>query len=126
MRNEKTIKIFGYHASFDLGGCNDRISSEQDLKEYAFELCKVIKMKPYGEPLIPYFGHKSKTTKGYSLLQFVETSSITGHFSEHYKSAHIDIFSCKKFDADVAMLFTKKFFDSDTILGMNQMVRCCK
>ena len=79
--NSKTI--FGWELILDLYECNnDTISSEEKIKEFAEKLCKILKMKAYGEPLTPYFGLKNEHTKGYSLLQFIETSSITGHFSE--------------------------------------------
>jgi len=116
--------IFGYEVAIDLINCNERIKIEEELHRYAKELCEVIDMKPFGKCQTPYFGEKSEITKGYSLLQFVETSSITGHFSEHYKSAHINIFSCKKFDMERATLFTKKFFGGKLITE-NCLVRYC-
>ena len=73
-------------------------------------LFKLIKMKQYGKPLIPYFGEKEEFTKGFSLVQLIETSSITGHFSDYWKTAYINIFSCKKYDKEKAKKFTKDFF----------------
>ena len=116
--------VFGYEVAIDLIDCSIKIAIEEELQKYAKELCKVIEMKPFGACMTPYFGEKSELTKGYSLLQFVETSSITGHFSEHYKSAHINIFSCKKFDMDKATEFTKKFFGGKLITE-NCLVRYC-
>jgi CRISPR type III-B/RAMP module RAMP protein Cmr1 len=67
-------------------------------------------MKAYGEPMTPYFGLNNEHTKGYSLLQFIETSSISGHFSEFTRAAYINIFSCKAYDMEKAEKFTKDFF----------------
>ena len=45
----------------------------------------------------------------------IETSSITGHFSEHWKKAYINIFSCLKYDHELAEKFTKEYFGAKTI-----------
>jgi len=104
-------KIFGYELVMDLYECDQNIiSSKKKLKEYTDKLCKLIKMKQYGRTILPYFGEKAKYTKGYSLVQLIETSSITGHFSDYWKTAYINIFSCKAYDAKLAKKFTKEFF----------------
>ena len=95
----------------DLYECDQSaISRRESIKQYAREICQVIDMKPYGEAMTPYFGEQLEHTKGYSLLQFIETSSITGHFSEGTGAAYINIFSCKKYDFERAEKFTKEFF----------------
>ena len=100
----------------NLYGCNPAIiSSRKKIKEYVDTLCKLIKMKQFGKTWIPYFGHKRPHTKGYSLVQLIETSSITGHFSEAKKSAYINIFSCKSYDRKKAREFTVKFFGAKRI-----------
>ncbi len=102
---------FGWELVLDLYGCNPMtISSEKEIRRFARELCEVIDMKAYGDPLTPYFGENQEHTKGYSLLQFIETSSITGHFSENTGAAYINIFSCRPYDFDLAENFTKVFF----------------
>jgi len=106
-----TKKIFGYELVLDLYECDkDIISSKNKLQEYIDKLCKLIKMKKYGKTLLPYFGEKAAYTKGYSLVQLIETSSITGHFSDFWGMAYINIFSCRKYNKDLAKRFTSKFF----------------
>ena len=108
--------VFGYELVMDLFDCDKKIiSSKKKLQEYTDKLCKLIKMKKYGKTLLPYFGEKEEFTKGYSLVQLIETSSITGHFSEHWKTAYINIFSCKEYNSDIAKEFTKKFFKAKKI-----------
>ena len=108
--------LFGWELIMDLYECDlESISDEATIQRYAVEICKVIDMKPYGEPMTPYFGEKQEHTKGYSLLQFIETSSITGHFSENSGSAYINIFSCKEYDYEKAEQFTKDFFGAKSI-----------
>ncbi|HNX25977.1 MAG TPA: S-adenosylmethionine decarboxylase [Phycisphaerae bacterium] len=107
--------VFGWELVLDLYDCDPAImSSEKELRRFTLELCKVINMTPYGEPWTPYFGENCEHTKGYSLLQFIETSSITGHFSEGTKTAYINIFTCKAFDEKKAEEFTVKFFKART------------
>lgn len=107
---------FGWELIMDLYDCDQNsISQEESIKKYAREICRVIDMKAYGEPQIPYFGENAEHTKGYSLLQFIETSSITGHFSEGTGAAYINIFSCKKYDYELAEKFTKEFFGAERV-----------
>lgn len=107
---------FGWELILDLYECDyDAISSEEVIQRFARELCKVLDMKAYGDPQTPYFGEKQEHTKGYSLLQFIETSSITGHFSETTRAAYINIFSCKGYDFRRVKTFTKAFFGAKRI-----------
>lgn len=107
---------FGWELILDLYDCNLKtISDENAIRNFAGQLCRVIDMKPYGEPLTPYFGENKEHTKGYSLLQFIETSSIVGHFSEATGSVYLNIFSCKEYDIDVAENFSKEYFDAKRV-----------
>ena len=72
-------------------------------------------MERYGKPFIERFGFGRDFTVGYSLVQLIESSSITGHFSELWNSVYINIFSCKPFDAKKARGFTRKFFKAKKI-----------
>jgi S-adenosylmethionine/arginine decarboxylase-like enzyme len=109
-------KVFGYVLMMDLYECDlDVMRSRKKLKQYVDELCRVIDMKKYGKTFISYFGLQKQHTKGYSLMQFIETSSITGHFSEHWRISYIDIFSCKPFDHRVAKRFTRQFFGAGRV-----------
>lgn len=104
-------RSFGCELIMDLYGCRlDVIKSKKKLKDYVDKLCELIDMKKYGKLYTPYFGLSKKHTKGYSLLQFIETSSICGHFSEHWKISYLNIFSCKKFNYRKALKFSKEFF----------------
>ena len=108
--------IFGHELILDLHGCNQNtITCENSIKDFAQQLCEVIDMIPHGEPQTPYFGENLSHTKGYSLLQFIETSSITGHFSESTGSAYINIFSCNPFDEKKATEFTNQYFEANEI-----------
>ena len=111
-------KLYGYELVLDLYDCNpNTISSKKKLQQYVDKLCKVIDMKKYGKTFLPYFGLNEPQTKGYSLVQLIETSSITGHFSELWCAAHLNIFSCKTFDKKLAENFSRKFFGAKKVVS---------
>ena len=102
---------YGYELILNLYNCDpETIKSRKKLAEYVKLLCKVIKMKRYGPTKLEHFGHSNPHTSGFSFFQFIETSSIVGHFSELWNSAYINIFSCKEFDEKKALEFSKNFF----------------
>lgn len=110
------MKEFGYELVVNLYECDPkRIRSKKELKRFVVELCDVIKMKRFGPARIEHFGHNNPHTSGYSLFQYIETSSIVAHFSELWNSAYINIFSCKKFDEKKALEFTKNFFKAKKV-----------
>lgn len=107
---------FGMEVVLDLYDCSlETIRSKEKLQEYTRELCRVIGMTPYGAPFAERFGLNEAKTGGYSIVQLIETSSITGHFSEEWNSAYINIFSCKEFDPKQAAEFSKDFFEADRV-----------
>lgn len=104
------MDAFGILTIIDLKDCDPfLINSSENLEEYLKQLCELIKMKPYGVPIIKYFGQEKKV-EGYSIVQLIETSSITGHFCSHTKNAYIDIFSCAEYSSEVATIFSANYF----------------
>ncbi len=112
LKNGKTDENFGQELVLNLYECDaDKISSEESIRGFVVKLCdEVILMKRYGEALIPHFGHENPITSGYSLVQLIETSSITAHFSEYKKAVYLNIFSCKWFDPKATEKFAKEWF----------------
>ena len=109
--------FYGQELIINLYECNlTTISSGKKIKEFLVTLCDdVIKMKRYGKPLVPHFGHENPLTSGYSMVQLIETSSVTGHFSEYKKSAYINIFSCAFFNIEKTAQFCQEFFGAKRI-----------
>lgn len=102
---------FGKELILDLVDCDyETIRSASELARYVRDLCDVLGMRTYGDPIVAHFGHDDPRTSGYTIVQLIETSNITAHFSELWGSAHINIFSCKEFDEHQALLFTTDFF----------------
>ena len=107
---------YGMELILDLYGCDPKtIRSRKKIETFARRLCRRIKMKRYGEPIIEHFGHKSPATSGYSLVQLIETSCVTAHFSEALNNAYLNIFSCKPFDTDDAASFCKEYFKAEKV-----------
>lgn len=105
-------KSWGILASIDLHNCNHQtLTDPQKIKQFVYELCDLIGMQRHGECLIERFGEGD--IEGYSVMQFIETSSITAHFDEKIANAvYLDIFSCKFFEPTVGAEFAKKFFEA--------------
>jgi S-adenosylmethionine/arginine decarboxylase-like enzyme len=113
---KESPKIYGQELILDLYDCDPRtIRSGKRLAEYPTKLCRLIKMKKYGKTIVERFALYAGHAAGYSLVQLIETSLISGHFSELWNRAYINIFSCKKFDTSKAEAFTKKFFNAKKV-----------
>lgn len=108
-------KSWGLLTSIDLFDCNPKTLRDGDaIKKFIVELCKLIDMKRFGETLLVRFGADPRV-QGYSAVQLIETSCISGHFAEDSDSVYIDIFSCKWYDQKKAVEFTKKYFGAKRI-----------
>ena len=108
--------LYGKQLLLTLIDCDPTVlRSKQKITRFAKAMCKVIDMKPYGKPLVPRFGFGRDFTAGYSMVQLIETSSITGHFSEAWNRVYLDIFSCKEYDEKKATNFAKKYFGANKI-----------
>ena len=104
---------WGWSTSLDIKNCNSKkIKDKEAIKDYVYRLCDLIEMKRFGPCHIYHFGTDNKA--GYSMLQLIETSNITGHFCDQDNSAFLDIFSCKPNNTIDMVDFTKTFFDSDS------------
>jgi S-adenosylmethionine/arginine decarboxylase-like enzyme len=103
--------LWGMVVHIDLFGCNDNIKGIIDLKEWVKGLIEKIDMNAVGFPIIEYLT-PTKELAGFSLMQLIETSSITGHFCDATHSAYIDIFSCKPFGPYAATEFCQEFFEA--------------
>lgn len=108
---------FGQHLVMDIEGCDvEAITSRTTLERWVVPLVdEVLKMKRYGKTEIHHFGHDDPITSGYTLVQLIETSSITAHFSDHLRTAHIDVFSCRAFDNDAVITFCEETFGAQGI-----------
>ena len=105
-----TENFWGMSTSVDLYDCNPNLIKDAEyIKKYVKELCDLIEMKRFGECQVVHFGEDPKVS-GFSMTQLIETSLISGHFANNTNAAYLDIFSCKWYDVEKMVQFSKDFF----------------
>ena len=106
---------WGMETSVDLVGCDPvAIRDPQHIRAFALALCDVIHMQRYGEPILVHFGAEERVS-GYSLVQLIETSAITGHFIEQVDAACLSIFSCASYPPSQAAAFCQQWFRAQEV-----------
>lgn len=111
---------FGYHIMLDCSGCIN-IDNRENIFNFNKELIRRINMEAAGDPIIKYL-LPGDPKQGYSLIQLITTSNITGHFMELDGTAYFDVFSCKSFDTNTVRLTVEEFFSPKKI-RMNFITR---
>jgi S-adenosylmethionine/arginine decarboxylase-like enzyme len=107
--------VWGLLTSIDIKNCDpESIRSEIVITRYVDHLCQLLKMKPYGDTQLAHFGNDERVA-GFSMVQFIETSLISGHFCNKTNNAYIDIFSCKIYDPYKATHLTQLYFQGENI-----------
>ena len=111
---------WGLLSSVDVSGCDPvLIRSADAIREYVIRMCDMLEVKRFQDAIIVNFGADEKVA-GYSLVQLIETSLVSGHFANATNTAYIDIFSCKLYNPLIAAEFTKSFFGgSQSTMKMN-------
>ena len=101
---------WGLQASVDAKNCDPALIRSADaIKEYVLQLCDLIQMKRFQDTLVVNFGEDERVA-GYSMVQLIETSLISGHFANLTNAIYIDIFSCKIYNPYEAAEFTREYF----------------
>ncbi|MCX6581889.1 MAG: S-adenosylmethionine decarboxylase [Candidatus Aminicenantes bacterium] len=105
-----TMNAWGILTSVDIHECDPGlIRSASAIKDFVIQLCDLIEMKRFGEPVIVHFGEDDRVA-GYSMTQLIETSLISAHFANQSNNIYLDIFSCKYYDPQRAAEFSRNFF----------------
>ena len=103
--------MWGQHLIIDMAGCDAAALRDRDaIARFCRDLVAAIGMTAHGAPLIERFAAHDPRAAGYSLVQLIETSSITGHFAETPGEAYIDIFSCRRFAESAALAVCRRHF----------------
>lgn len=105
---------WGYHLILDCRACTGA-SDAENIWAFVAELVPSIDMQAWGDPVVQHFAEHSPAHAGYSLVQLVETSSITGHFADETGDAYLDIFSCKAFDTEIVKRVVRAYFKPERI-----------
>jgi S-adenosylmethionine/arginine decarboxylase-like enzyme len=116
MVDQRKSKHWGYHAVFDCrGGALEVITNGSMIQKFIRELVNKIDMKAYGEPVLEHFATHDPDKGGYTVMQMIETSSITGHFVDKTGDFYLDVFSCKPFDLEICQVYIDDFFKPKNI-----------
>lgn len=109
----ETEQPWGMLSCIDLYNCNPEIiRNDKKIKQFVEELCNLIKMKRFGETQVVHFGEDERVA-GYSMIQLIETSLISAHFANQSNTTYLDVFSCKPYEPETVVEFTKNFFKAD-------------
>ena len=119
--------MWGKHVIIDMAaGDRERVRSAQHISRFVETLVEAIGMKAYGAPVLEHFAEHVPEAAGYSLVQLIETSAITGHFCDQSGDAYIDIFSCKDFQAELAVEVVRAAFRPQHINVLTLMRQAVK
>jgi S-adenosylmethionine/arginine decarboxylase-like enzyme len=106
---------WGVECLIDAQNCDkESIRDLSNIQAFIDELCLVTKMNKWGPLHSMYLGsseyNNSKDITGWSVCQFITTSSIVMHFCDNSGNLYLDFFSCKTFNEhDVTDLVIKYF-----------------
>jgi S-adenosylmethionine decarboxylase len=106
-------QAWGLATGIDLHFCNsDYIRNAEKIKEFVYKLCDLIQTERFGDCVVVDFGKDPRVT-GFSMMQLVETSLISGHFGmPENPYVYLDVFSCKYYDPQVVVAFAAEFFQA--------------
>jgi S-adenosylmethionine/arginine decarboxylase-like enzyme len=111
------MQSWGHHLLINARRCAPNpIRSKPIIETFSRTLVKDIKMVPYGKPQVVMFGSGNK--KGYTLVQLIETSNITGHFVEETNDMYLDVFSCKDFNPEKVQELIQKYFQPQSMQSL--------
>ena len=83
-QHQRKNKSWRQHQIIDLTGCpKNKISDPANIIDWIDALIQKIDMKPYGDCQLEKFAEHDPDAAGYTLVQLIETSSITAHFAEN-------------------------------------------
>src|SRR5215212_9074587 len=101
---ERNKRMWGRHLVLDCSSCDrEAVRDAEAIRGFCADLVSSIGMVAYGQPVLEHFATHLPEAAGYSLVQLIETSAVTGHFCDASGDAYLDIFSCKDFDTEVTI-----------------------
>jgi S-adenosylmethionine/arginine decarboxylase-like enzyme len=104
------MNAWGIQSSIDIHNCDPKlIRNANAIKDFVIQVCDLIQMKRFGDPVIVHFGEDDRVA-GFSMTQLIETSLISAHFANQSNNVYLDIFSCKYYEPETAARFAIEFF----------------
>lgn len=90
---------------------------EKVIEDYFREITKLLKLRMYGKPIIFSPGAiGKKENQGYDAFVPLVDSGISVYIWSNSKFFSAIIYTCKGFDKNMAIEYTKKFFKIDEIV----------
>lgn len=109
-KEEIAPDAWGIASAIDIYECDpEKIRSADVIRRFVVELCELIEMKRFGETQVVHFGEEERVA-GYSMVQLIETSLISGHFANLTNAVYLDVFSCKPYDPEKVKAFAEEYF----------------
>jgi S-adenosylmethionine/arginine decarboxylase-like enzyme len=103
-------RVWGIASSIDIYQCDpQKIRDAAFIRTFVVELCDLIQMKRFGETQVVNFGEDERVA-GFSMIQLIETSLISGHFANLTNTVYLDVFSCKPYNPEVVQSFAQSRF----------------
>ena len=118
---EPIMDTYGKELIIDLHYCNENKFTRKNIRKYFKVICELIDMERcklcWWDDLYTLEGEKETEPHlvGTSAIQFIKTSNITIHTLDILQQAYINIFSCKDFDTQVAIKFSKEWFEGKIV-----------
>lgn len=112
---------YGFELILDIHDADPSKFNRKDTRLFFKELCDLIGMQREDLHFWDYEGQPDEYTlapdhlKGVSAIQFIKTSNITIHTLDVLKKIFINIFSCKRFDPDIARKFASDYFSGKVV-----------
>lgn len=121
VRLDNNIENYGKELIIDLHKCDSLNFNRVSIKKYFSQLCILIDMQRskltwWDDYNVPIEEQQTEPhLKGTSAVQFILTSSIVIHTLDLMGAVYINVFSCKDFDSQVVMEFTKNWFKGEIV-----------
>jgi S-adenosylmethionine/arginine decarboxylase-like enzyme len=107
---------YGKEVVLDLYDCDSSKFTREHIEKYFIDLCDLINMVRCDLHFWDYEDDEEEYNaapdhlKGVSAIQFISTSNITIHTLDVLKKVFLNIFTCKDFDPEMAVEFSKAYF----------------
>lgn len=105
--------MFGKELILDLHHCDSETFSKTSIANWFRAICEATKMKAVRQEWWEEYGNEEPHLNGVTGVQFISTSSIVVHACPDLNEIHINIFTCKDFDAEVAKKLTVEWFKGE-------------
>ncbi len=108
--------MYGCELILDLYGCDASKFTRESIEQWLEGLCDLIDMQREDLHFWDYHGRPEEYERapahlaGTSAVQFITTSAVVIHALDQLGECYVNIFSCKSFNSELAVKFTKNWF----------------